>query len=248
MKTTNKNSVNMSTVKKNVIKQLVQQNEEVEESVVEKAFNKVIQEKIKLIPSVYDKRALQKEYVNRYRFKTQASKNISYALVIEAEKSVNRYNGLVELTKYVEQPHIAFELEKGLFEFSLIHIGVVGSQNHFISNVYDYQLNNLCRNLDPNDPGVENKTLFKMIWNDGFDAYFVPFLPPEQLHPMRWLSIVKKRDLQEDVANNLQTTDLYTCKRCKDKRFKITEIQMRGLDEPSTKVHVCLTCYYTFNL
>ncbi len=215
-------------------------------SVVDNAFIKTMLEKEAVVPTQYDKRALQKEYVNRYRFRTEASKCISYALVLEAEKTVDRANGIEELLKYVEEPHIAIEMEKGLFEFSLIHVNVTGGPNHFIENVYKFQLNNLCRNLDPNDAGVENKTLFPMIWRDGFDPYIVPFLPPEQLHPMRWLGVIKKRDLQDDVVNGLQTTDMDTCKKCKAKRFKMLELQLRCIDESSSKIYTCTICYYTF--
>lgn len=211
-------------------------------------FLKAYEEKSLTFPKIFDKRVIEKEYVNKYRFRTQASRDIKYDLVIEAEKLLNRDNAKNELLKYVEQPHIAIEMEKGLFEFALINVTINKTQNHFVLNVYNYQLVNLCRNLDINDKGIENTTLFPMIWCDGFDPFFVPFLSPEQMNPKGWSDIIAKRQLQEETVNGLQTTDLYTCKKCKDKRFKITELQIRSIDEPVTRFFTCMTCYYTFTM
>lgn len=209
-------------------------------------FMKIYLEKSSIFPQKMDKKIIQKEMVNRYRFRTQACNDINYLTIICAEKSIDRKHAILELQKYLGYYHLASEMEKGLFEFSLTHVTVNKQPIHLISNIYSHHLTTLCRNLDPNDKGVENKSLIVMIKENGMDPFYVPFLKPNQMHPDRWLSIINKKKIEEETENNLQTTDIYTCKRCKEKKFKIMEMQLRSLDEPSSKFCTCLTCGFTF--
>jgi DNA-directed RNA polymerase subunit M/transcription elongation factor TFIIS len=224
--------------------------EDIDEDIDEKydkIFYGIIKEKNKILPMRYDKKAYQKEYVNQNRFRTQAGRNINYALVLVAEASINRNSARKELLKYLEEPHLAYEMEKGLYEFSLIQVSVLETQNHFVSNIYSHQLATICRNLDPKDD-INNTTLFPMIWRDGFDPYIVPFLAPDQMCPGAWIDVVKKRELQEDTQNNFLTTDMYVCKKCKARKFKMLEMQIRSIDESSTKFFTCTVCYFTFTI
>lgn len=209
-------------------------------------FMKNYLEKSLAFPPKLDKKNIQKEFVCRYRFKTQVCNDANYLVIIEAEKSIDRKMATAELQKYLGEPHLASEMEKGLFEFSLIHIIVNKQQSYLISNIYYHHLATLCRNLDPNDTGVENKTLLPMVKENNISPFFVPFLKPEQMHPERWTSIIDKKKIEEETVDNFQTTDIYTCKKCKEKKFRITELQIRSCDEASSKYCMCMTCHYTF--
>lgn len=203
-------------------------------------------EKSKEFPAVFDKKNVQKEIVSRYKFRTQVCNDASYLTILEAEQTIDRNSAIIELQKYLGDFYLAQEMEKGLFEYTLTHITVNKQQNHLVSSVYIHHLITLCRNLDPNDTGVENKTLLPMIKESGLNPFFVPFFKPDQLHPERWQTIKEKKKFEEETEKNLATTDIYTCKKCKDKRFKITEIQIRSIDESSSKFCCCMTCGYTF--
>ena len=194
----------------------------------------------------FDKRSLEREYVTRYKFKTKNSSDIKYSLILEAENNIIRNTAREQLKKYVKLDHLAYEMEKGLFEFSLIHVTINKLQDHFVQLVYQDRLYEICDNLDMDNIKIENKTLLPTIVKSGFDAYFIAFLSPEQLHPKRWMDIVLKKQIRDEALNNFQTTDIYRCKKCGDRRFKITELQMRSADEASSKIHVCMTCYFTF--
>lgn len=213
---------------------------------VSEEFMKIYIEKSQAIPSKPNKKSIQKEIVNRHRFKTQTCNSANYMTIIEAENTINRKAAVKELNKYLNDLFLAYEMEKGLFEYSLIHITTNVQQKHLVSNVYQHHLNTLCRNLDVNDTGVENKTLLPMIKEFGLNPFFVAFLTPDQMHPDRWKEIKDKKKHEEETENNLATTDMYTCKKCKDKKFKITEMQLRSADEPSSKFLTCMTCHYTF--
>lgn len=211
-----------------------------------KIFVKACNEKFKSFPLKTDIKGFQKEYISRYKFKTQAGEDIGYNLIIQAEKTINRSHSIKKFMKYVKEFHIAHQLEAGLFEFSLIKIKIDELPYHFVSSIYSHQLENLCRNLDLNDQSIDNKTLLPMICEDNFDPYLVPFLPPEQMHPQKWSDLIKKRDLQNETANNFQTTDLYKCKKCKMKKFRLTELQLRSADESTSIIAMCLNCNFTF--
>lgn len=212
----------------------------------DKIFENACAEKNKSFPLKDDKKGFQKEYINRYKFKTQAGGDIGYNLIIQAEETIDRPSAVNKFLKYVKEFHIAHQLEAGLFEFSLIKVKIDESPYHFVSSIYAYQLENLCRNLDLNDKSINNKTLLPMICEDGFDPYLVAFLPPEQMHPQKWSDVIKKRDLQNETANNFQTTDLYKCKKCKMKKFRLTELQLRSADESTSIIAMCLNCNFTF--
>ncbi len=208
-------------------------------------FIKYYAENDKTFPSKPDKRKIEKEYVNKHRFKTQAGNDISYSLLVEAINTIDRAVATVELEKYTNDLVMAIELESGLFEFSLIQISINKESHSLIQNVYHHHLVTICRNLDPSDPSVENKTLLPMIKN-GFDPFFVAFLKPEQMHPERWKDIIHKKQTEEDAVNNMQATSLYKCKQCGDRRMKVTELQLRSIDEPVSRFYTCLTCFKTF--
>lgn len=207
-------------------------------------FNQKCIQKIKSMK--LDKHGLEKEYVNNFRFKTRNSNDIKYNLLVKAEEIINRQDAIKKLMKYVKFEHIAYQIEKGLYEFSLIHVTINNIQDHYVENVYLDKLHDLCSNLDINDEYVCNETLIHTVLNGKFNPYFLAFLSPEQLHPKRWADVIQKKQIREDTANNLQTTDIYKCAKCGERKFKITELQIRCADEPMARFVTCMVCYNTF--
>jgi DNA-directed RNA polymerase subunit M/transcription elongation factor TFIIS len=196
-----------------------------------------------------DKKFLEREYVARYRFKTKNSGDIKYSLMVMAEENIDRDRARNMIKQYVGFDHIAYEIERGLFEFALINVTINKSvQDHFVIPIYHDKLYNICENLDLENENIDNKTLLPTIFGETFTPYYVAFLSPDQLHPKRWMDIVLKKQIRDEAMNNFQTTDIYKCKKCKERKFKITEIQLRSSDEPMNRVCTCMTCYYTFIL
>ncbi len=67
-------------------------NEQLIKNLPSEQFMKKYLEKSLLFPPKLDKKNVQKELVNRYRFKTQVCNDTSYLAIIEAEKSIDRKN------------------------------------------------------------------------------------------------------------------------------------------------------------
>ena len=186
-----------------------------------------------------------KEHLNKYNFITLNSKDITYELLKKAETVIDRSIAIKKLEKYVEW-FIALEIEKGIFEFSLIKIVIDKLQINFVENIYLAKLQDICDNLDINNKRIDNQTLLPMINNIDFKPFFVAFLSPSQMHPQRWNGITEKMKMKEDTLNNMATTDIYECVKCHERKFIIYEMQMRSADEPTSKICTCTVCHNTF--
>lgn len=195
-----------------------------------------------------DKPNFHKEYVNSYNFMIDNSSDIKYNLLRKAETLIDRQKGRQELTQIIHLIHIAHRIEKGIFEFSLLHITLHKLNDDLVAAVYNDKLYNLCVNLDLENTRIENYTLLPNVLNGSIDPYFLSFLSPEQLHPKRWSDVVTKSNLRDKAKYEVNTTDIYKCKKCGEKKSKISQLQTRSLDEPVTIYVVCLVCYNTFRM
>ena len=142
--------------------------------------------------------------------------------------------------------HQAKEVEEGLFEFALIRL--YGSRNphpSFFSVLYYDKLQDLLINLNPNSR-VQNKTLWVDVVENRIKPFFLAFLKPEQLHPERWLHVIKRKEQIENSVNDVKATSIYTCYRCKENKCTTTQMQLRSADEPMTIFVTCLVCGNTF--
>ena len=188
--------------------------------------------------NLFDQSILQ----NRYRFCTKESADITFELIHQAEQTINRKDAMNKMNKYVKDPLISREIERGLFECSLLHIINKKSDISYVNSVYINKLYNICNNLDETNPNVENKTLLKAILKGKLKPITIAFLSPQQMHPDRWESINKKRANDDEAKYNVDTTDDYECPNCKERKCTVTYIQMRSADEPETKFITCVKC------
>lgn len=189
---------------------------------------------------------MQKQYMQAQGFKTKNSCDIKLKLVLFAKKNIDRKQAVDRIFKYINFEPIAQEIEKGLFEFVLLCVTLEKFQDHFVNIIYNDQLENICGNLDTSDENIDNQTLLPTILQQNFNPYFVAFLSPEQIHPKRWAEIIIKKQIENDTINNLQTTDMYQCKKCKERKFKLTRLQLRCADESESVFYTCLVCYNSF--
>lgn len=187
-----------------------------------------------------------KEFQYKYKFITKNANDIKYDLIKIAENILNRDDAINKINQFVNDIYIACDIEMGIFEFSLVHIIIYRLNYERIINTYIDRLCEICVNLDTNNKRINNQTLLPTILNGSFKPFFVAFLSPEQLHPMKWNDHITRLKRKESVLTNLNTTDIYKCSKCHERKFKITEIQMRSADEPLNRLCVCLVCGKTF--
>lgn len=178
-------------------------------------------------------------------FYTESSKDINKKLIDYANDSINRHELIIEFNKIFYNYNISENLEKGIYEFALVHVTINNLLHHFVVSIYKDKANDIINNLNGNSR-INNLTLKQNILDGHLKPRLVAFLSPEQLHPTRWESLLKKQTRRIEAENNLATTDLYTCRKCGEKKFKLMEFQTRGADEPTTNFLTCMVCYTTF--
>lgn len=188
-----------------------------------------------------------KDRINSYGFITDNSKDISIKLIRYALTCINRGDTVLKFQPLVNSLKMAIEIEKGIFEFSLVHITLNSLDKNNLTAIYKDKVHDIYVNLDSKSH-IKNKTLLSALLSGVIKPCLIAFLSPHQLHPERWSGIINKKKYAEDVENNIATTDLYRCGKCGERKCRITELQMRGLDEPVSRFVTCMVCHNTFIL
>ena len=183
--------------------------------------------------------------LDKYNFITENSKDLDKKFIFYAEKNIDRAKYIIELSTILVDIKKAMALEKGIFEFSLIHTFMNNFQQKFVISVYLDKINEVINNINGNKK-INNETLKQAILNGEIRPELVPFLSPQQMHPKRWSEIMSIRKYREDKENNIATTDLYKCRKCGERKAKISQMQIRCADEPISTFVTCLVCYNTF--
>jgi DNA-directed RNA polymerase subunit M/transcription elongation factor TFIIS len=192
----------------------------------------------------YDKNKL---YIPSSDFFTENSRDIPFRLIRYTNLHINRSNYLINLTSLLNDILLAYSIEASIYEFSLIYAHINNIDEHLIFGIYNDKYLDIYMNIDSKSR-INNTTLLKYIKSGVINPKIIAFLSPNQLHPENWASILNKIKFNETTENNMCTTDIYTCSKCGERKSKITEQQLRGADEPSTKFITCMVCYNTFLL
>lgn len=178
---------------------------------------------------------------NKLEYLSDQIKHIDKEYILFLDSSIDRSNTISEFVKILKDIDAAIKLEAGVFEFTIIYTYTKNYIMTLMPAIYNDKFNDILCNLDPENP-VGNKTLSKNIKNNKINPQVVAFLRPRDIHPERWETIISNINLKEDKKKNMATTDLYLCYKCKERKCSVIELQLRGLDEPMTKIITCLVC------
>jgi hypothetical protein len=149
-----------------------------------------------------------------YNFMTETSKSIDNSLIYFAEKIIDRGTYIMKINNILNNLKMAVNIELSIFEYALVHVTINNLEPMFIISIYIDKYNEIYMNLD-NNSYLNNQTLKEGILNNSLDPQIIAFLSPEQLHPAKWVDILKKKQYRIDKEQNMATTDLYQCKKCK---------------------------------
>jgi transcription elongation factor S-II len=56
------------------------------------------------------------------------------------------------------------------------------------------------------------------------------------------------RQYRIDKEQNMATTDMYQCRKCKERKCKVSSFQTRSADEPATVFICCVICKNTWTI
>jgi transcription elongation factor S-II len=144
-----------------------------------------------------------------------------------------RYDAFVKFAKLLPYDYVK-KLQHSINDYSLQYLKIKKS---VFENVYISKVNDIYYNLNPKN----NKYLILAILDNQIDIENVPFMPPHELCPKNWESVIVKRE------NNLKNKDyieesVYRCKRCNEKKCFSFQLQTRSADEPMTTFVNCVAC------
>ena len=89
--------------------------------------------------------------------------------------------------------------------------------------------------------------LLKAIKEGVINVSNIGFMKPTELNPDKYNHIINKKKKEEDKINNIATSSVYTCKKCRKNRCQVTQRQTRSADEPATIFVKCMECSHEFS-
>jgi hypothetical protein len=194
--------------------------------------------------SITDKINLD-NYVLSKDFITDNSKDINRAHIVFALDNINRTYNIIKINDVIIDIKKSIAIEMGIFEYALVMATLNNFDKNIIPAIYNDKLDDILLNLNVNSY-LKNKSLYNALNSGVINPNLVAFMAPDQMHPESWAVIINKIKYKEDKENTMATTDMYRCRKCGERRCKVTELQMRSADEPTSKVITCLVCYTTF--
>ena len=122
-------------------------------------------------------------------------------------------------------------------------------KNITYKNLYVSKARQLYHNLKT-DSYINNKQIHKLLKNNKIKFNEISNYTYKQLYPQNWNKYKQDLDiLNKDISDfdkEVQTTDAFTCPKCKKKKCVYYELQTRSSDEPMTIFITCLSCNHFF--
>ena len=128
-------------------------------------------------------------------------------------------------------------LDESIYDYTLKYLKLNNINNIYIEGTYKTKANELLKCLNS-----ENKYLVNALKNNEITILDLPLIKPQILNKKQWEHIVKRLEYIDFKKNNMATTDIYECRKCKDRKCHIYQAQTRSADEPMTTFVTCVTC------
>jgi len=140
-------------------------------------------------------------------------------------------------------PHSdAIIIEKAVYDYVLDYIRIKNMLPSFYEAIYWTKINDLEYNLNP----YNNQYLLPLVVNGTVNIHQLIYMAPHELNPEKWKSILERRDYIEYKKNNIETSDTYECRKCKQRKSYVYQLQTRAADEPMTTFVTCMNCGHMF--
>lgn len=179
------------------------------------------------------------------KFLTDNIKDIDKKKIIYLTDQLDRYEIINKFLILLNNFDIAAKIEAGIFEYTLIYNNIRNLANSLLISVYQDKVSELLLYINP-DSHLVNLTLKPDLLSGKINPQYLAFLKPYEIHPDHWAEFIKRKNYRENKRNNISTTDLYSCPRCKHTRCTVMQLQTRKGDEGMTTFLTCLNCYHRF--
>ena len=154
-----------------------------------------------------------------------------------------RSNSIKEFYNIIKDNDKVKIIENSIYNFTNEYC-LINNMNYYKKNIYIDKYNLILGNL--NNEVKNNYLLNEILNNDNFKLENIAFLSPFELYPDNWKKIIDRINLIEEKKKNIATTDIYTCRKCKQSRCTVHQKQTRSADEPMTTFVNCIVCGYAW--
>jgi DNA-directed RNA polymerase subunit M/transcription elongation factor TFIIS len=148
----------------------------------------------------------------------------------------NKINNIIKDDKMVNL------IEESIYEFSYNYAFVNDVLNN-LEGIYETKMEDIYRLLTSN----ETTLFFTNLKNGKIDPTKIGLMRPDELNPDNYDKIKKKKQLEEYNQQNQATSNMYTCKKCKNKKCQVTQRQTRSADESATSFIKCMECDFEWS-
>lgn len=131
------------------------------------------------------------------------------------------------------------KIEESIFNFS-VDYATVNETPYLIEQIYETKVDDLIKLLH----NKENDYFLKAIKEEQINLDQIAFMKPDELNPEKYDKIIKKKSVEQDKIDNQATSNVYECKKCKNRKCSVTQRQTRAADEPATTFVKCKECGY----
>lgn len=174
-------------------------------------------------------------------------------LTVAGKRSINRYevnvdiqqriDNVIKLIVFLGNISLSIKLEYGIIEQSILYVIDNKLDEVLIISIYNEKCNELFELLDKKSR-LYSQELVEKIDTNFVDVQQVAFLSPSELNEGNWKEIRDKINYKNHVKTNHETTDLYKCPKCGERKATVMLMQTRGADEPITTFITCQHCGY----
>ena len=163
-------------------------------------------------------------------------KTFNFYIVLQFEKQVNRYSKYQEIKDVVKYSNYAYQIESGIFEFSVSYVIYNKIEYSNFPVYYNFQFNNIKYNL------IHNPKLIDNFKNNSLNPYNVAFMKPDELNNEKRKDIKDKMKKIKDKIDNVPTSNVYKCFKCGMRKVTTFQVQTRCQDEDATTFVKCHNC------
>jgi DNA-directed RNA polymerase subunit M/transcription elongation factor TFIIS len=204
-------------------------------SIKQLAKTDVFDDKIDKVDKIYNACDLENQFSHLQDL------DVKNKVIIDYNYMIKRTDSACKLNELLQNIEIASAIEDDIFTFTITFVINNKLDYNLIPGIYYDKFDSLCQNLNP-DGVLQNKTFRNNIIKGIILPEGISSLPPQVVHPQRWLTQTKKIELRKYKESNMGVTDAYTCRRCKKKRCSVYIMQTRSADEPATIFITCVEC------
>lgn len=128
-------------------------------------------------------------------------------------------------------------LENSIYDYCTTYINLNNINTSYMESTYKTKSNELLKCLNS-----ENEYLILALQTEEISVEDLPYIKPQDLNKKQWDKIVKRLEYIEFKKNNMATTDIYECRKCKQSKCYVYQAQTRSADEPMTTFVTCQVC------